>query len=136
MDKICISNLFPTTYKNEPFNVNTLFNLNDNSLQTNKLNFNIKKLITLREERKKKIFVYYDKIFSCCLNKIEMANNMNKTEILYEVPNAIYGSFDYNVHDCIHFINNKLREMKLDTLIINDKTLYVSWINLEENIKK
>ena len=65
MDKISVSNLFPSTRDLEPLNVNNLYNTNEQKNQ-NKLNFNIDKLIKLREDRKKKILVH-----TCC--EIEFA---------------------------------------------------------------
>lgn len=134
MDRISINNLFPTN-DFQPLDVNNLYNTQGNKAK-NKLNFNIDRLIKLREERKQKIFIQYDKIFNMCLNRITLANNLNKTEIVYEVPEAIYGHFDYNIHDCIQYLENKLKDMDLDTLILNNRTIYVSWLNLEENRKK
>lgn len=134
MDRISVNSLFPSNYKSEQLNTNNMFNLREIQ-DKNKLNFNIEKLIKLRENRKKKIFIHYEKIFNLCLNKIDLANNMNKTETIYEVPNGIYGSFDYKPFDCLEFIEEKLKKMHLDILILNEKTIYISWINLEENIK-
>lgn len=134
MDRISIHNLFPSTNDFQPLDVNNLYNTNENKIK-NKVNFNIDKLIRLREDRKKKIFVQYEKIFNICLNKINMANNLNKTEVVYDVPEAIYGHYDYNIIDCIAYLNEKLENMKFDTLIFG-KTIYVSWLNLSDNINK
>lgn len=131
MDRISVSNLFPATRNFEPLNVNNLYNTRDQKTK-NKLTFNIDKLIKLREERKQKIFAQYDKIFNICLNKITLANSLNKTEVTYDVPEAVYGHLDYNIIDCIAYINEKLEQMHFDTLIF-EKIIYVSWLNLEEN---
>ncbi|QKF93940.1 hypothetical protein QKU48_gp0482 [Fadolivirus algeromassiliense] len=136
MDKISINNLFPSTSSDfQPLDVNTLYNPQENKIK-NKINFNIDRLIKLREERKQKIFVQYEKIFNMCLNKINLANNLNKTEIIYEVPEAAYGYFDYSSQDCLNYIEERLKNMDLDTLLLDPKTIYVSWLNLEENKKR
>ena len=135
MDEISINNLFSTGNNFEPLDVHNLYNPNDQK-EKNKLNFNIDRLIKLREERKKKILIQYEKIFNLCLNKINLANNLNKIEIIYDVPDGIYGHFDYNSSNCLDYIEKKLQSMHLDTLIFNNKTIYVSWLNLEENKKK
>jgi len=134
MDKISVSNLFPSTRDFEPLNVNNLYNTGEQKAK-DKLNFNIDKLIKLREEKKKKIFVQYDKIFNMCLNKITLANNLNKTEVTYDVPEAIYGHLDYNIIDCIVYINSALENMYFDTMIFG-RTIYISWINIEEKKNK
>lgn len=134
MDRISINNLFSTTNDFEPLDVHNLFNTKEQMVK-NKINFNIDRLIKLREERKKKILVQYEKIFNMCLNKINMANELNKTEIIYDVPEGLYGHFDYNSLDCLNYIEKKIRDMHLDTLILNNKTIFISWLNLEENKK-
>jgi len=135
MDKISINNLFPSTNDFQPLDVNNLYNTNDQKVK-NKINFNIERLIKLREERKRKILVQYEKIFNMCLKKISLANNLNYTEVIYDIPEAIYGHFDYNPNDCLEYVNNKLKNMHLDTIYMGDKQIYVSWINLEDNMKK
>lgn len=135
MDRISINNLFPSTNDFQPLDVNNLYNTQENKIKS-KINFNVDRLIKLREERKKKILIQYEKVFNICLNKINLANNLNKTEVTYDIPEAIYGHTDYNIIDCIAYVNNKLENMNLDTLILNGNTIYISWLNLEENRKK
>jgi len=132
MDKISINNLFPASHDFQPLDVNNLYNTSDQKIK-NKINFNIDKLVKLREERKRKILIQYEKVFNMCLKKINLANNMNKTEIVYDVPEAIYGHFDYVVIDCLEYINSKLKIMDLDTILLSEKSIYISWLYLEEN---
>jgi len=133
MDRISINNLFPSSNDFKPLDVYSLYHTKEQRT-TNKINFNIDRLIKLREERKNKIFIQYDKIFNMCLNKINSANNLNKTEIIYDVPDAIYGHVDYNRINCLEYIEQKLKDMCLDTLVLNNKTIYVSWLNLSTNL--
>jgi hypothetical protein len=134
MDRISVSNLFPSTNDFRPLDVNNLYNTREQKTK-NKLNFNIDKLIKIREERKKKIIVQYEKIFNICLNKITLANRLNKTEVIYEIPDAIYGHLEYNIVDCIAYVNSKLEQLHFDTLIFG-KVIYISWLDLEKNIAK
>ena len=136
MDKININNLFPGSSDNySPLDVESLFNLNEQK-NKKKMNFNVERLIKLREERKNKVLSKYEKVFGLCLNKITLANNMNKLEVVYDLPDFMYGSFEYNVFDCLIYIDEKLKNMNLDTLIINENTLYISWADLgKEKIK-
>lgn len=127
MDKISVSNLFPTN-KFRPLDVNSLYNTRKQK-EENSNNFNIDRLIKLREEKKKKIIEEYEKIYKMCLNKITLANNLGNTEVIYEVPDAVYGKLEYNIVDCIAYIINKLDEMKLDTMIFQ-KSIYISWLDL------
>ena len=129
MDKINISNLFPNKQNNDDnyseLNVSNLFNIIEK--KPKKTNFDLERLSNLREERKKKILVQYEKIFNLCLNKINIANNLNKLEIVYDVPEAIYGSFEYKSIDCLLYISEKLKKMGIDIIILNEISLYVSW---------
>lgn len=134
MDKISVSNLFPTSTDYKPIDVYSLFNTNEQKVQ-NELNFNIDRLVKLREDRKNKIFIQYDKIFGTCLNKITHANNLNKTEVVFDAPEAIYGHRDYNTMACLQYIENKLKDMYLDTIILENKRIYISWLNLGEKLK-
>lgn len=134
MDKISISNLFPTSSDFRPLDVYSLYNTKEQRIQ-NQLNFNIDRLVKLREEKKNKIFIQYDKIFNMCLKKINRANDLYKTEVIFDIPEGIYGQNDYNPLQCIEYINKKLHDMCLDTLILN-KSIYISWLNLGENLKK
>lgn len=133
-----VNNLFSNSNYNtsEELNTNNISNYyNNNHNNNNTLKFNIDKLIKLREERKKKVLIHYEKIFNICLNKITLANNMNKTETIYQVPDAVYGTFDYDKYECMQYIEDKLKKMCLDTLILGNNNIYISWINLENNIK-
>lgn len=134
MDQISISNLFPSSSDFKPLDVYSLYNTKEQRIQ-NQLNFNIERLVKLREERKNKIFVQYDKIFNACLNKINRANNLHKTEVLFDIPEGIYGHNDYNPLQCIEYIDKKLKDMCLDTLILK-QSIYISWLNLSDNLKQ
>jgi hypothetical protein len=137
MDKININNLFPSSSDNfKPLDVESLFNFNEQK-NRKKMSFNVERLVRLREERKMKVLSQYEKVFGFCLNKITLANNMNKLEVVYDLPEAMYGSFEYNVVDCLMYIDEKLLKMELDTLIINENTIYISWVDLgkDKNIK-
>jgi len=135
MDRISISNLFPSNQDFKPLDVYSLYNTNERKTR-NKINININRLVNLREERKKKILKEYDKIFNICLNKINLANELNKTEFIYEVPEGVFGYYDYNTLDCLKYIEDKLRKnIHVDTVILNNKSIYVSWLNIKDNMK-
>lgn len=135
MDKISINNLFPSNNDFQPIDVNSLFNTKEQRSK-NKINLNIDRLIHLREDRKKKIFIQYDKILNMCLNKINLANNLDKTEVVYDVPDALFGHFNYNTAECVDYLHKKITDLYFDAMIISDKSIYISWKNLEENRKK
>lgn len=133
MDQISIGNLFPSSSDFKPLDVYSLYHTKEQKVQ-NQLSFNIDRLVKLREEKKNKIFIHYDKIFNMCLNRITRANNLYKTEVLFDIPEGIYGQNDYNPLQCVEHIQKKLNDMGLDTLILN-KSIYISWLNLGDNLK-
>lgn len=134
MDKINISNLFPTTNNQhndyQPLDVQSLYNITEK--KPKKINFNLERLVKLREERKTKVLSQYEKVFNLCLNKINLANDLNKLELVYEVPEAVYGSFEYNSIECLLYISEKLKKMGIETIIVNEYSIYISWIDLSD----
>jgi hypothetical protein len=129
MDKITINNLFPTTCDLQPLDIHSLYNSKQEHVK-NKINFNIDRLINLRETRKKRVLIQYEKVYGMCLKKINMANNLNKTEVVYDVPEAAYGYFDYTSIECLKYIEERLKEMKLEILLLDSKSIYISWANI------
>ena len=132
MDKININNLFGGT-NNKPLNVHTLYDTQGNK-DREKVSLNIERLIHLRDERKNRVLVQYEKTYTSCINKITIANELNKTDITFTAPDTSFGYTDYNVVDCVNYIKTKLDELKLDTMVLSDNTLYISWLNLGKNI--
>jgi hypothetical protein len=131
MDKICINNLFKTT-EFKPLNVQTLYDVKGNK-EKEKFNLNIDRLIHLRDERENKVISEYEKMYNNCIGKITMANELNKTSVVFNAPESVYGYFNYSSSECVKYINKKLESEKFDTLIISDNKLYISWLNLGKN---
>ena len=98
-----------------------------------KFNLNIDRLINLRDERENKVLVEYDKLYNSCLMKITNANELNKTSVVFNVPESVIGYFNYSAKSCIDFINKKLENEKFDTLVLSNNSLYISWLNLGKN---
>lgn len=136
MEKININNLFKgASNEFKPLNVHTIYDVKGNK-DKEKFNLNIDRLINLRDERENRVLVQYEKTHNTCLNKITTANELNKTAVIFNVPETVYGYFNYNPKECIKYINMKLEKEKFDTLVLNDTTLYISWLNLGKNREK
>lgn len=134
MDRINIDNLFSNNSDNKrPLDVYSIYQNEDKN--KNKIKFNIDKLINAKEEKKKKVFIQYNKIYNMCLNKIDTANRINKTDIIYDVPLFIYRCEEYNVLDCLKYLQDKLRDIYIDTLIILPSSIFISWANIDVNRK-
>jgi len=127
MDHINTDNLFNSN-SSGPININDLFNL-DKSNNTESV---VKHLIDNKKQQKVNAYLEYKKSFDMCLLTIKRASNMNKTDIFFKVPQLIVGCSFYNSLDCLYYIQNKLRNMNIDTLIINKFTIFISWINIDK----
>ncbi len=133
MDKINIDNLFSTdSNKKNPLDVYSLYNHYERKVSNN-IKFNIDKLINAKEEKKRKVFQHYRKIYNVCLNKIDIANSIRKTDIIYDVPLYIYRCEEYNIVECLEYLEEKLRDIYMDTLIVPPSSIFISWTNIEDN---
>ena len=117
---------------NKPLDVHTLFH--SGYVKTDaKPRFSVDSLINEREEKKKKVIYQYKRIFHMCLKKIQLANRMNKYEILYEVPEAIFMYPEYNSYDCLKYIDDRVKKLFMDTCILSNKTIFITWYDIKEN---
>jgi hypothetical protein len=136
MDRINIDNLFPSSNKHgkKPLDVYSLYHPNEVQKVDENI-FSIESLIDVREDKKRRGDVHYEKIYSSCLNRIANANKMNLTDIIYRIPEAIYRCPEYNAEKCLKILETRLRTLYLDTLIVNKNTIFISWLNLASNRK-
>lgn len=132
MEKINIENLLHCK-------INSTNSLDIESMTKRRKPFDTDSLIKTREIKRKRLLNYYIKFYDNCLKKIEIANNLGKTDLLYCVDTIIYDCPEYRPIDCIKYIKNKLDQDFFDTYIVENKTLFITWIYLEvnrENINK
>ena len=137
MDKINLNNLFPGSVNRsrKPLNVYSLYN-NKKSITENNIDFNINNFIAKKEEKKKKLEEIYKKVFRMCLKKINTANKIDQVDIIYDVPDNIFRNPDYDTYECLQFLQKRLRKLFLDALILSNKSIFISWINIESNRDK
>lgn len=137
MEHINIDNLFLPNNKDkhEPLDVYSLFNTKENKTHS-KINFSIEKLMKSNEKNKKKTLQQYQKIYNLCLNKIDMANIHKMTDIIYNVPKAVFRYPLYDPLECLNYIENNLRALYMDTLILSNSSIFISWANIKENKNK
>jgi hypothetical protein len=143
MDRINIANLFPSaannnSINNTPLDVRSLYKLNSKKNYANKTeikepDFNLNKLINKKHDRQKRTYIEYKKIFNMILNKITMADKLNNTSVIYEVTMSVFSCPEYSSIDCLRYAEDRLRKMHMDTYKLSDKSIFVSWKNIEEN---
>lgn len=132
MKKLSIQSLTgKPTGSHKIISVNTLA---DTSRDISEINTDIiLKTIRLRREKKIEIFTRH---FHNCFEKMRILNNMNKTEMFYVVPLENHEIYDYDPVECCTYLEIKLKEKHLDVMVLDKKTLFVMWKNLESYIKK
>lgn len=104
----------------------------DNIIENNEQEmFNINDLFEVKNNIIHKLYTCYNKYYEYCIEKIKSSNKLKKTDIIFSVPSIIFANNDYSSKDCITFIENKLKKMKFDTLVVDSRTLFVSWKYVE-----
>ena len=138
MSKVSIDLLFPSNSGKRKYgniDIETLFPINNNNarFKVNMPVFDPDKLTEERENRKNELKQIYRNMLSLCLKKITNVNKMDCTDMVYEVPTKVFLYPKYNSLECLQYIEKKLRKSYLDTLIISDKSIFVSWLNVSRN---
>jgi hypothetical protein len=80
----------------------------------------------------------YEKIYGMCLDRIVGINKIGGTDVVYDIPVNIFNNYNYkyNKRKCLEYLQNKFRNLHMDTLIISDSSIFISWMNIKENRKK
>ena len=73
-------------------------------------------------------------MYNKCCWKIKDADDDGLTDIIFNLRDVILEHSSYKHREAIEYISKNLREQKLDTYIINDKTLFVTWKYIELNL--
>lgn len=146
MDRINIGNLFPESSNgssNKPLDIKSLYNpdFNKNKFgqeeKIKQVDFDLSKLINKKKDREKRAVLEYKKKFNMILNKIDISHGLDKTDLIYTVDIQVFKCPEYNSMKCLEFIEEKLRKMYMDTLILSDnKSIFISWLNIEDNKEK
>lgn len=130
MDKINIESLFHCKTHNSSRT------LDIKTITKSQKPFNTDTLIETRERKRRTLLNFYLKFYDTCLKKIEVANNLGKTDLLYTVTEFIPNCHEYKSIDCIEYIKKKLDKEFFDTYIIGNKTLFITWLYIEANKDK
>lgn len=95
--------------------------------------FDISKLIEDQHNIQQKKLDVYNKILKKVYNKIELINKRKKTDIIYEVPNYIFGYPLYDNRTCLVFIISSLRKKGFYVKFNFPNILFISWKSLIAN---
>ena len=99
--------------------------------------FDINILIDDQYKQQQKKLDVYNKILNKIYNKIQLVNKRKKTDLIYEIPNYIFGFPLYNNRTCLVFIISSMRKKGFLIKFNFPNILYISWNDLiKNNIKK
>lgn len=141
MNNINIKNIFidENNNKEEFTNSNTLnvYNLVESKVFINNLDddYIINKIKNNDKNEKIKIKDLYETKYKECLNKIDNAIDMKLTDVFFAVGDNFFGYKNYNSKKCLEYIQNKLRKKQFETLICNNKQIFISWKNVVDALK-
>ena len=133
MNHITLNTLFPSgsqIQNNGLLNVNSLFKgLPLNNFE--KEDFNSQSLINNITQRRKKKLQYMIDCYNKCCKHITNINNDNQYDTFFTVPEYIPEAIEYNSIECLEYISINLNQKLIDTYIINNTTVFITWNDLE-----
>lgn len=129
MSNITLSKLYPKNIANKPLDINTLVMT---TYREPTSSFTIEKLVMRRNQEKLKLQAVYENIYTQCLQNIESADNMKRDNTTFEIPLMIYNSNNYDQKECTKYINDKLVQAGLETIVLYDTKIYISWFKIED----
>jgi hypothetical protein len=132
MDKLNINNLFNQNEENYnvPLDIKSLFGKTE---KPEKINFSIEKLLINKKKKKLRVKNEHIRIYGLVLKKIMAVNNTNSLNMIYDVPEFIFGLSEYDSLECLLYIENKLQNLySITTYKLSKKNLFISWKDVTE----
>jgi len=83
--------------------------------------------------RREKMRNWFVNMYNQCCYKIKEADNLGLTDIMFELSDIILENSSFKHKDCIEYISKNLREQFIDTLILADNKLFITWKYIELN---
>jgi hypothetical protein len=131
---ISIDKLFPSETKSgcrgKKLDVESLFSgtfLNDEPEITFTSDILLKKIKKRRREK----LNYFRQMLKYCFKRINATDDDNGTDIIFTVIENIPECKEYDPRSCLEYISIKLREQFIDTVILTDTTMFITWKYLE-----
>lgn len=131
---ICVDKLFPSENKSgtlgRRMDVNTLFS--GTALNTEPdITFTSDILLERIKKRRVEKLSCYMNMLKYCHKRIADADNDQGTDIIFKIVESVPECKDYIPRECLEYISVKLREDDLDTTILTDNTMFITWRYLE-----
>lgn len=113
-----------TIFSNTPLNHSPESSFNSNVLMN-----------TIKKKREKKMN-FYKQMLRYCHQSINNANDILKTDILFSVPDNTTECLEYDSYECLKFISDKLKEDFIDSVIISNTSMFITWKFIESRINQ
>jgi len=134
MEKLSIKTICPNARignsKSSVIDIDSMMSIN-NSYEESIKNFSAEYLIKSNREKREKLLIIYNKYYANCIEKIKLFHNAGKLDLIYEIPDKIINNLDYISKYCMDFIETKLKNNKIDTFRIDNKTIFITWKYIE-----
>jgi hypothetical protein len=98
--------------------------------------FNSNDLLTGIYERRKKIRNWLVDMYNLCCTRIKDADENGFTDLVFELPELLMDSSLFKEKECIEYISKNLREQNIDTLLLKNNKLFITWKYIELNKEK
>lgn len=134
MDKLSLESLFKCKTHNDIGRGGSEGGgLDVNTITRNQKVFDVNVLIETRVRRREKLLGYYEKSFEICVKKIEVANHLGKTDLLFIVREFVPNCPSYRSRNCVEYIRDRLQQKCFNIHVVDSKTLFITWLYLEVN---
>jgi hypothetical protein len=100
--------------------------------------FNSDDLLKNIKKKRMNIRNTYVNCYNLCCEKIKEADNLGLTDIIFELPISMFISNpDCKDREIINYIDNNLKKQRLNTYIIDNRKIFITWkfIELNKEIK-
>ena len=72
-------------------------------------------------------------MYNFCCNRIKDSDTNGITDLVFELPELIIDASIYKEKECIEYISKNLRDQHIDTLILKNNKLFITWKYFELN---
>ena len=126
---MCIDSLYFSNNKlgntNTKFNLNSLNISDEPNIQSFSSNIIIEKIKKRREDKLKQ----YQKVLEHCQKQIIQTDENLKTDMIFEcdIPDS---------HECLKYIELKLRNENFDTIILSKSSIFITWKYIELKLEQ
>jgi hypothetical protein len=104
------------------------------------ITFDSNVLLKSIKKKREKIIKTCINCYNLCSEQIKDYDKLGLTDLIFQIPNSISMTNTYCKDiEIIRYISNKLKKEGLDTYIIDDKKLFITWkfieLNMESSLK-